>query len=806
MNNIKKTKLWQVAFPSGDTFEHHEHVKYFVDAFEKLRDKAGILVNEISSELPNYTVHDISHLDALWEVGSQIINDEIVLNPAEGFVLGGAFLLHDAAMTCAAYPGGLEEIKQTNAWKKVVARLQMDTDKEEIDEKLAIEIFLREQHAIKAEKLPFVTWPHPTNGREYSLIENEDLLNKFGQFIGQVAASHWWGHEKLEHEFKDKIIPAPSPFPSGWSIDLLKIACILRAADASQIDDRRSPGFLWALRQNKISGLSKSHWNFQNKLTQAQCRDDALYFGSTSSFTREEAADWWVLFDTLTMIDTELRGIDSILERNRPKSDRLKAKRVANIENPIALAKLIGTEDWHPVNTAFSISDIPGLIEKLGGAELYGNDSFVAVRELIQNAMDATRMRKMIEKNAQDSAVKVELSFKGKNPVLKVSDMGVGMSADEMMNKLLSFGNCGWLADQAIGEYTDILPNKDSVSGRYGIGFFSIFMLGNKVKVKSKRFDRSPDDTVILEFKRGLNERPILYKAEKQDRQTQGGTSIEVECDIKKLSKDSFWKHTGLWVDDEEQLQDLHHLLGSCFPCSEIKIQLETPYSSHVIDGSNWQTEPAEIFYKRVTGAGTFRFKEHDLARGGRGNIVIEQAVKALQIIKDIDGNVVGRASLLPRAFDYWRAVSGSFVSRGAAVGAGNFAGVFLGQPTKAARDSATPVACQTDILKWANNQASIWRGLLRDQPAEQMRIASYVSALQGELGELKICKIVDEFYSLTEFAELLKSIDGIWLAEGYSISHAETYLKQPKRCANIIEVSDDTPDIFSKNIRGVIG
>ena len=70
------------------------------------------------------TVHDISHLDALWDTASSVAEGAVNVNSAEAFVLGASILLHDAAMSLAAYPGGLAEVRTTVAWKDAVARFR----------------------------------------------------------------------------------------------------------------------------------------------------------------------------------------------------------------------------------------------------------------------------------------------------------------------------------------------------------------------------------------------------------------------------------------------------------------------------------------------------------------------------------------------------------------------------------------------------------------------------------------------------------------------------------------------------------
>lgn len=111
MRNYKQSKIWKrtLAKQSDDEFESER--EYLRTNFEKFREHTEKVAGEISAILPNYTVHDITHIDALWDTTDLIISESYSINPAEAFVLGGAFLLHDLGMTLAAYSGGLDELK-----------------------------------------------------------------------------------------------------------------------------------------------------------------------------------------------------------------------------------------------------------------------------------------------------------------------------------------------------------------------------------------------------------------------------------------------------------------------------------------------------------------------------------------------------------------------------------------------------------------------------------------------------------------------------------------------------------------------
>ena len=45
---------------------------------------------------------------------------------------------------------------------------------------------------------------------------------------------------------------------------------------------------------------------------------------------------------------------------------------------------------------------------------------------------------------------------------------------------------------------------------QFGIGFFSVFMLGDRVRVITRRPDRAETDALLLEFRDGISSRPFL--------------------------------------------------------------------------------------------------------------------------------------------------------------------------------------------------------------------------------------------------------------------------------------------------------
>ena len=74
MQKFQRTWLWQSAFANNTQgYDSHE-LEFFRQQFLSMRANVAILVSRIAADLPGLTLHDISHLDALWETVSLVAN------------------------------------------------------------------------------------------------------------------------------------------------------------------------------------------------------------------------------------------------------------------------------------------------------------------------------------------------------------------------------------------------------------------------------------------------------------------------------------------------------------------------------------------------------------------------------------------------------------------------------------------------------------------------------------------------------------------------------------------------------------
>lgn len=93
MSDYRQSPLWKSAFTEQDDGLNDQR-KSLDTAYGDFRGRVTFLAGEIHKNMPDLTVHDISHIDALWWVASEVAGDGYPLNPAEAFVLGGVSRWH----------------------------------------------------------------------------------------------------------------------------------------------------------------------------------------------------------------------------------------------------------------------------------------------------------------------------------------------------------------------------------------------------------------------------------------------------------------------------------------------------------------------------------------------------------------------------------------------------------------------------------------------------------------------------------------------------------------------------------------
>ena len=133
-----------------------------------------------------------------------------------------------------------------------------------------------------------------------------------------------------------------------------------------------------------------------------------------------------------------------------------------------------------------AVENIFPLIKKF----LY-SDHEIFLRELISNATDATTKLKHLsslgEIKGDLGELKIEVKVDSKKKQLHIVDQGIGMTIEEVEKYINEVAFSG--AEEFLEQYKD--SAKDSgIIGHFGLGFYSAFMVAEKVEIKTKSYQK----------------------------------------------------------------------------------------------------------------------------------------------------------------------------------------------------------------------------------------------------------------------------------------------------------------------------
>lgn len=132
---------------------------------------------------------------------------------------------------------------------------------------------------------------------------------------------------------------------------------------------------------------------------------------------------------------------------------------------------------------------------------MYSNKE-IFLRELISNSADAVDKLRFLSLSdsrllADDTELTVRIDFDKKKSTITIADNGIGMSRDEVISHL------GTIAKSGTKEFLQSLSGEQAkdakLIGQFGVGFYSAFMVADKVTVETRRADLTAVDAVRWE-------------------------------------------------------------------------------------------------------------------------------------------------------------------------------------------------------------------------------------------------------------------------------------------------------------------
>ena len=638
-----------------------------------------------------------------------------------------------------------ETLENDVIWKDSFAHyLKKNIEEVEAKKKADLEV-LRQRHPENAQKMPFRAFVKDSN--QVYVIKDDELREGYGEIIGKIAYSHGISINEFDSIFSAKKFGARGFVPREWPIDVIKLAGILRIADAIHIYSNRAPLILMASK--KLSDYSKQHWTFHSKMSKPIAENHRLEFTSTS-FSVDERESWWLCYDVLKMINQELLAVDSLFNNN--EIDPLGVFCVKNIDSPESLSKSIKTEGWLPIDSKIRVSNVSGLINSLGGKALYGNTSIIPLRELIQNASDAIQAKcKLGEMEESEGRIDIRFNSDENGSFIEVEDNGIGMSQKVLTGPFLDFGSSFWGSELMRKEIPSLESTDFCSTGHFGIGFFSVFMWGEKVSVTTLRSGDRYADTRILEFCSGASSRPLLRKAHESEWRKKSGTKIKIWVNDLESIKESIINHR--WTLTEKNCSSLYkeNFNNITFEdqiynlCCGINYNLFL--NNNILLRANEWKDLSEIeFIKK------YCKKCHWLPQKIDINSYATRIAKRVTFLKDNNGKCIGRGVLDPF-------LKGHLVAGGLKVtNTYGFAGIIFGNCSIAARTSGLPNISEEDFAKWVSEQVDL---LDEDKSWERddldMEIPRYICTFGVDTKGLAITYNQGKTISYNEVLDVIK-------------------------------------------------
>ncbi|MBB6502901.1 ATP-binding protein [Pedobacter cryoconitis] len=432
-----------------------------------------ILDTRISAIFPLYTLHNTGHSFRIMQYMSKLVEDYAKLSDLEIALLICAALLHDVGMGVSETD--LKDIKSDNfafcnTKYSAMLRLLNGNDTEATQE------YIRRIHGqlsgryIKLnlkDKLTVPGLPH------LSLAED----------LALICESHTRDYDWIKTKLRHHEVRGDYQFNSQY------VACILRLADILDIDANRTPYRLYELISPQGSSEKewKQHFDVLNNdkiVLNARTQLREIYFYGKS----KNADIHRKLLTYIGWVETELSGALALVagmksEYNLPLDPKPKNE--------------IETEGFSFSGYKMTLK-FEAISSLLMGEKIYGSKQ-LGLRELIQNSLDACRIRQENEKRSlgEDPYVPtVRVVLDQESNVVTIKDNGVGMSMEIIKNHFLNIGVSYYQSFEFLLQDLSYKP-----IGNYGIGFLSCFMLSDEVTVKTRHYQAK--DLHVIQLEKG---------------------------------------------------------------------------------------------------------------------------------------------------------------------------------------------------------------------------------------------------------------------------------------------------------------
>jgi len=459
-----------------------------------------------------YTKHDISHIDKMLDSLDWIIPEETQdkLTPADWLMITLSIYFHDLGMLVtknefkernkSSFPQFKQKIFDGEFGLDYKEKIMNITGGEDQIDRFIYQELVRRTHAerikywIISEKNPNFSNNQTITDEIKKLLENVDPM--FKRDLALICESHHLSDLEDYEKYKPKQQYGSS---KDYEVNLLYSALILRTADLLHITSDRTPSIEYLLI-NPTDPISQDEWAKQSSVKTVRRQDKKNKEGNIDKSIPSDTFEVLAYFEN----DDGFFGLISYLNyANKELKENYKYNELANKRfgtnyrypwRNIDDSQIV-TKDFERKQLEF-VLDQNKILDLLVGHTLY-NDSSVVLRELTQNAIDATKLKQyeLKKENKQGYTPEIQIRWDEFKKELSFVDNGTGMSLDIIQNHLLKVGSSRYQEEGFKKDYPEFSP-----ISRFGIGLLTCFLIADDIDILTKSSEM--EKAILLKIKK----------------------------------------------------------------------------------------------------------------------------------------------------------------------------------------------------------------------------------------------------------------------------------------------------------------
>ncbi|WP_455496660.1 HD domain-containing protein [Coprobacter sp.] len=496
----------------------------YIASLEELRKKVSIEVSRINELFPEYTPHDETyHLKRLFFIADQLLGEELIrsMNVTELFLLSVSLYAHDWGMAVSE----AEKEAVLNGCEQRSDLSLLD------DEKYRIGEFCKSRNIGignigQDEWREYVRLTHAFRSGKRVKSHFETVNSGIGECAASICEGHWLDFSKIEdhHSY---------PVDATVNRDIVNVralAIYVRLVDLLDLGEDRTPFVLWKFVAPR-NAFSKMEWAKHRCLRPVTFPSYQNHRCVKVEGSTDDHNVYMSIMDLKRYADDQFRRSSDILNRTNHGYHKLD---ISHIEWCII------PRGFEPVPVQFEF-DRNRMFDILGD-EIYRGDPYVFVRELLQNAIDAIRMRSEILER-KDLTLKpriaIQVTESEDGYMVEVSDNGIGMDEYIIKNYLSVAGKSYYRSCDFEREGLKMDP-----ISRFGIGILSCFMVADRIDICTCK--DSYTTTKPEQFKISIPAKENYFKISRPAERLEIGTTFKVFVHKSKLPKE---EKTGKTID-----------------------------------------------------------------------------------------------------------------------------------------------------------------------------------------------------------------------------------------------------------------